>query len=192
MAADPQWLRSTLCEDLADMDRAAGRVPDTRAIEAVVDEDIRLWAAQSREAKPVTAKPQKQADDRQHEAAKRIANEREVEFRHNGPVQDEAPRKLCPCGGSACKHCKMRLRLAALMEPLPLKERKHLGPQMHHNCRYPAFAKEIIDVWSWMTFAKRAKVHRKKGELEAVVMRKLEDICDRSTAIIGLGPWWVK
>lgn len=75
------------------------------------------------------------------------------------------------------------------MEPLPLEERRHVGPEVWLNCRYPGWAREVIRTWQWMVFSPGAMLLREKKELERVVVRKLEDIADRSTAVIGLGGW---
>lgn len=181
------WLRTTLCEDLADLERRRGRVPDTKAIERVIDEDIRRWSAENRERKfQYAPKVEKKPLDEQHDAAKRAAREKGLEFKAKA-AQDEIVNRTCQCGG-ICRHCKLRARLLVLLESLPMQERTPKAPAWQ-NCRRPEWARQVIGVWSWMTFHPNAKLLKKKGELERVVVRKLEDIADRSNAIIGLGQW---
>lgn len=192
MAADPQWLRTSLCEDLAAMDHARGRIPDVATIERIVDKDIEVWQAHERERKYVYAQAgEKRAEHGRHGIAKQKAKERDMRLDAKRHVKDEPRRVGCACGGSTCRACKLRLRIAALMAPVPLKDRVAVKYGEHYaNCMYPAYAKEILSVWEWMKLAPRAQRLREKGELEAVVQRKLEDIADRSaTAVIGMGPW---
>lgn len=182
-----QWLRSTLCEDLADLSRANGQVPDTRAIEAKVDEDIRRWSRQQSEQKPRWSSPvDKKPDDERHQAAKHLAQERDFDLKVSKAEDDVLPG-ACPCGG-VCHMCRLRQRLLVLMEPVPLAERIP-KVEMWKNAKRPAWAKEVLDAWAWMKFSKRARALKGKGELERVMLRKLEDIADRSTAIPGLGGW---
>ena len=185
MAADPQWLRSTLCEDLADFERKQGRLPDTRVIESVVNEDIRRWQADIREAKHVYKS--KRATDNTHDPARRVAEKKGVTFSHSAKVEDELIKPTCQCGG-ICRACKLRARMLQLIEPLPWQERKPKTP-MSEQCKYPKFASEVFALWAWMLMARNAKVARKKGELERIVYRRMTDIADRSNSIIGLGEW---
>jgi hypothetical protein len=119
VAADPQWLRSSLAEDLAAFDRAHGRIPHTRSIERVVDEDIRRWQAVERERKatPPPAAPVKVEGDKRHDVAKRTAEGKQGEhvgrmrFDARDAIADEQ-RAPCACGGAACRRCKLRLRTA--------------------------------------------------------------------------------
>jgi len=187
LTASPSWLRTTLCEDLAEVQRRQGMVPDTVLIEKAVDEDIRRWSAENRERKfQYTPKIEKKADDERHEAAKRVAQDKDLSF-SSKPVTDDVLTAHCPCGG-VCKNCKLRARLLQLMEPLPVAERTP-KVEVWKNAKRPAWCREVLNVWTWMTFSKRAKVLKKKGELERVVLRKLEDIANRSNSILGLGEW---
>jgi hypothetical protein len=200
VAADPQWLRSSLAEDLAAFDRAHGRIPHTRSIERVVDEDIRRWQAVERERKatPPPAAPVKVEGDKRHDVAKRTAEGKQGEhvgrmrFDARDAIADEQ-RAPCACGGAACRRCKLRLRIAALMEPAPLTEHQRVpASESWKNAKHPSYAREVYRVWEWMTFNPRARRLREARpvELEREVTRKLEDIADRSsTAVIGLGPW---
>lgn len=186
------------------MDRARGRIPDTRAIEHCVDHDIQQWAAMNREAQPVIPKAREErAMDACMGVAEAVAARRESQCiktsnlrpKMGGLVADEIQELPCPCGGQ-CKACKMRARLLAVMEPLPLKERMHVGPEVWLNCKYPELAKECVRTWQAIQRSpglspKRQRFMSEK-DLNAWAQRKLEDICDRSNAIPGLGPWWVR
>ena len=206
MATDANWLRTSLCEDLAEIDRKAGRLPNVAAIEATIDHDIQQWAAMNREAKPAPPAPEG-PPERDPEAclgpAQAVADRRSsknqhtkgLRAAHGGFVPDEIQEPPCQCGG-ICKQCKMRARLLAIMEPLPLKERMHVGPLVWLNCRYPKFAEECIRVWQAIQRAPGLSPKRQRymsdEDLNAWAQRKLEDICDRSNTLPGLGSWWVK
>jgi len=204
MTADPQWLRSSLVEDLAGMVKASGEQVNMRAIEASVDEDIREWAAREREhpPRPVSdAAPPPRDTDACLDVAQQRANQREAKCTKtsqlrancNGVVEDDIQEHECQCGGE-CKFCCMRQRILALMEPLPVKERWHVGPELWLNCKYPAFAKEIIRNGQARLRAPGLSPMRQRGQsdkdMNAETIRRLEDICDRSNSVPGLGRWW--
>jgi len=187
----PQWVRETLCEDLADIDRASGRLPDTRAIERVVEADITRAQASWREAKP-KLEPRK-AEDNTHDAAKRAAASHGHEFAAKKAPDEPIRQHACKCGGGRCRHCKMFIRVAALLEQVPRAEQVAKA-EPWKNARHPAFARELIHLFMLPKMSRRAIdiKARDPKQWDRIVRRKIEDICDRSNAIVGLGPWYTK
>lgn len=180
------WLREALCEDYAEVDRQRGRLPNTKTIEWLADRDIENWQANEREKKHVWDRAPDRSDEDRHQAAKEIAKKGGAKLRVTDNIGDSPITKECPCG-NVCKYCKMRARMLQLIEPLPPGERKK-DREAHLNCKYPGFAKEILDLWNWSKFSRRGQSMDPKDR-DKELLRKLENICDRSRSVIGLGDW---
>lgn len=189
MPADPQWVRETLCEDLADLARQRGKLPDTRAIEETIDEDIRLFQAENRERKVGAPLPTAQERDpeERHSIAKSKAEDANARLGVTDNVGDEVLPAGCECGGH-CRLCKMRARMLQLIEPVPMAERK-LKVEWWLNCRYPKYAKEVIEAYGRYKFSGQAIRGENKKQRNLAMVRRLEDICTRSNSLIGLGEW---
>jgi len=201
--AKPTWVRETLCEDLADIDRAAGRVPDTRAIERIVDNDLATYEAQLREQKAPTKYDTdgtlKTAEGYDYnDPAPDMARAAGASFyRADGEATERKVRQaptfsgnFCACNAAGtCKQCKLIARITLCLShrggrPRDTVERDGV------EFTAPALAKDVLrQYWAHKMGALQ---YRGKGSVDRdrIYARALEDIADRSTAVFG--PWWVK
>jgi hypothetical protein len=187
-------VRESLAEDLADIERGQGKIPDTRTIEAIVDEDIRHHDAMEREQKWQPPLPKKKnapdtplskagpAEGRWATKDEARAANKEAEVR---PYRDDFAEgtdptpKACTCG--VCRICKMRMRLAYLVQP------GDAGRPM-----FPVWFRRVNDeLFSWKLGVGPYR-ELKVSEGKPMLQRRLEQICDESNSLIGLGGWWVK
>lgn len=198
--ADPQWVRETLVEDLADLQRAEGKIPETRKLEQIIDEDIRYTEALDREAKfrpgKSLTKVQAEAEADKGESVEKAehAKGRWATPEESRAADKEATKRVyrsdfkegtdpipTPCKCGKCRVCCMRLRLSFLSMP------DDTGEPI-----YPKYFRRINDeLWSWKLgtgpyFRQPVSTGRR------VLQRRLEQICDESNGIPGLGYWWVK
>lgn len=212
----PQWVRETLCEDLAEMDRSAGRIPDTRTIEQVVDGDIRSFEGQERDKKKVDNKARKAAEMAAKEEERRAlaAENRAMGLTNDGldkndPAGDLAKkmgyklirvpvapqpkvsrRATCECGGWKCKTCKLYARIQELLKPeaasRPREQKYHYKVPGGHGMTY---ARMILD--ESLRRGQMRGEYRGQDALvcDAILRRRIEDIADRSNAHPGLGNW---
>lgn len=205
----PQWVRETLVEDLADIDRGRGRLPDSRALESIVDEELRQYEALKREAKPKSRikRPPEAGLDKQ-DPAKDLAERKGWQLRRD--YEPPKPQTVahspnrCACGGGRCKYCKMWVRISTLLQMHP-DYRRRVKQKLEAGLRegrpkaaslswdlflFPRFAQMIMEAHS--TRQRKLGEYEGKGpkECDRILRRKLEDIADKSTSV--LGPWWVK
>lgn len=188
--ADPLWVRETLCEDLASVDRQSGRLPDTRAIEHVVSGDIHAFQAQQREAKPARARePQKPKQN-----AKQVAKELGYELYKKPIPKKEQKTPRCVCLGGRCKRCKLFIRIDQLMklEPGLSGAALRVMPFKYKDSKGLEFGRELVEI----TY----RCNQKRGEFKGLnavdanrlLLRRLEDVADKSNGVPGLGAWWTK
>ena len=177
----PEWVRTTLSEDLADAQRERGIQPETRKIDAVVAEDLRFFEAKKREGE-IKPPPGDEAKDRLREQiasrnVKRKVGDNTTYFHR--PIAADDPELNTPTRPSdpTTRVAKMQLRLHALCQRDP-----ELGHYM-----YPAWAREIADEVYSHKLGVGPYRHVAQWEHAPMLQRRLENICDRSNAIIGLG-----
>ena len=215
---DPLWVRETLCEDLAEIDRKCGRLPDTETIEQVVAEDIRIFQASERLAKPFDNKARK-AKETAAKAEERKALEAENRAKgltNDGldkgrpafdlaeklgyklikkPVPQTGPlnlshRVMCECGGDRCKDCKLYARVQELCRPEHGSKPRDLRFEYKDGAGVP-YAHLIVNE----AYRRGRMQDEYKGKspkvCDAILRRRLEDIADKSNAHPGLGNWWV-
>jgi hypothetical protein len=178
----PQWVRETLCEDVAIAQRNRGQVPDTRAIESQVAEDIRTWAAHEREAKRAPRKKAPKLDKKN--PAESLARDLGYELIKK-PVGSPVPkRKRCMCNHASCKSCKLWSRIRTLLQLRPGYQARQM------DFMFPAYAREIVQASRDCERRQRKFAGLNATDANRALLRAMQDIADRSTAV--LGNWWVK
>lgn len=215
---DPLWVRRTLCEDLAEIDRKSGRLPDTETIEQVVAEDIRLFQASERIAKPVDNKARKAKEMAYKHEERRAAEaeNRAMGLTNDGldkgrpahdlaaklgyrliskPVPQTQPgqvsrRVTCDCGGWRCKDCKLYARIQELCKPEHGSAPRDLRFE-YKDGNGNAYAHAVVNE-AYRRGRGQAEYKGKPDKVcDAILRRKLEDIADLSNAHPGLGNWYV-
>jgi len=174
----PTELREGLCEDLADLQRDAGKLPDNREIEKQVDQDIAYWAARRREAKPV--KKEKVILDPNGNPAKKIAQEKglRMDVRPYDDTDDVRLNTFLANLDPISRLYRIRMRLELLCS-------KRNGEFV-----YPKFANEFIREYFNLKMYRREYKNLSEVDRSRRFWTKVQDLCDRSTLeIIGLGPW---
>lgn len=176
---DPLTLKHELVADWAEGERRYGFSPDVNKIEKTVSLDLSRWE-QERKAQVARArtkaKEQKDVGDRLDKTTDGTTWKKTLRQQR---TPDGLPTYKCLCG--ECKYCKMTRRLAWLMMA-----------DVDGKPRYPAFWRELNHHnWSWKLGVGEYR-RLSKADGARMLIRKLEDLCDRSNALPGLGNWWVK
>lgn len=190
----PQWVRETLCEDLADLARKAGKMPDSRRIEKIVDEDLRVFQAEERRKgtqnqKHVMPSSINVAPATTRDGLDKIDPAADLADRHGfllkrglAPTMDERAPGRCLCG--VCKVCKLSDRIATLVQIRPGTK------PAQRDFMFRKYAEDVLyHWWHWRKFTgPYAQLEAK--DTNRAFWRAMENIADRSTA--ELGNWWVK
>lgn len=191
----PQWVRETLCEDLADVDRKRGRLPDSAAIERAVSGDIQAFQAQEREAKPQRrpgnskGKLTRDGLDKAR-PAQDLAAKLGYELYKRKPKR-ERPRQLtCICNGGRCKRCRLFIRINELVGLRP----HTIGHKQTRKLdyKYPRFAPLIIEETTLCNMGLRQYQGITAQQRNRMLLRAMESFADQSNGIPGLGAWWIK
>lgn len=165
-------MKDTLAEDRADLDRAAGLLPDSRAIERETSDDLARYDARKRAG---VIRKSKELAQRQRQAVRNIGER----WRFGAKlVRDRNAIQRCPAE-CACVNCKLRDRIRALIQLYP-------GTAFRKSdFMFPRFARDIAQEF---TDVKRARGRYRDvlaHERDRVLKRALEDIADRSTGALG-------
>ncbi len=181
----PQWVRTTLCEDLAIQERNQGRIPDGRAIEQHVDAEIEIFQKAERKKEeshthhyPAKKQPKLNKDDPAADLAKQLGYKL-IRQPASKPKQSLA----CTCG--VCKVCAMMVRVRTLVATKPGTKGRAF------DFIFPRFGTAIMNEFSDMPRGRGRYKGLSVANTHKAYFRALEDICDRSNSAIGLGGWWV-
>ncbi|HET6612143.1 MAG TPA: hypothetical protein VFG83_09150 [Kofleriaceae bacterium] len=154
--------------------RDLGIIPDMRAIEDDIGESMHRVIARERESVDFYITPRAPVKlGRAEKLAEKKGYRLVRKCDDNGPRRAPRNPALCICG--ICKACKLEMRLKALMQWNP-RERAFM---------FPAFAAEIVNLGYDAANGRkqfRGLVHRDR---ERALNRGMQDIADRSTAIMG-------
>lgn len=194
----PTDVRDALVQDYAESCRKAGADVSIGDVERIAQEDLRVYEAVERERKDAPqAKAAPVADERVDTAALK-ARELGMELVRTpidkavdrfDPVLDADPRKL------GQKFPAMMGRIKRIFEARGDTRQATLAKSLEEVAA-PKLAREFM---SLLVFWKAPYLKMKANpfyEVEAprdrarILLRKIEDICDRSTG--AMGPWWVK
>lgn len=147
-------------------------------------------------AKPGTApakKPQRKPVD--YDAARAVAQQRGQQLR-TGPMGAEDRPLVMPTGTEALRLFAMDRRIRILCKPVPGYRYKtdaqgQVDEPLGNACEYPAFA-NLLFMHS-MGFARGIMSYKGLNyeDRKRKYNRAVQDICDRSDAVVGF-PWWVK
>lgn len=168
-----RWAKGVLCDELAEWDRACGRLPDARAIEDAVNRDLAEAIAREREAKPLAAPAQATEDKRR---GRQIV---EAEASKRGyQVLDQAPRRKARRQRVLRKTPRviaLELRIRALLTfDVRTREFAHPGP-----------AREIIQHQVGATQGRGEYAMLTRHKRNRLLTRRLEDIADRTNLLFG-------
>jgi len=189
----PQWVRETLCEDLANLARSHGDMPKTRVIEKIVDEDLRIFQQEERRKgtdhikheMPVNVGPKATTADGLDKAdpAGDLADRFGFMLkRGTAPQFDPRAPDRCLCG--QCRVCKLSDRVATLCQLRPGTK------PADRDFLFKVYAEDIIyHWWHWRRFS-GPYAQLTAQDTNRAFWRAMENIADKTTGI--LGNWWVK
>jgi hypothetical protein len=202
----PMWVKETLVEDTILGARKRGVDMNPGDVQRIIESDLRLVDAMERDEKPRQKAPESKSvkdrtgtKERPLDPAGDVTRElsevrgQKVKMR-NRPITNKSPahkRTRCLCG--QCRACKMTHRMGILMQRYPSTViATPDGCLNWHAFMFPGYAREC---WALMENYKQSAGPfrgKKRTERDSMVVRLMEDICDRSNVLLGLGNWWVK
>lgn len=165
------WVADTLKEDLADGIRDAGRLPDSRAIEVAIDEDLRAHEARLREAKPRMLS-RRDGIDPAEALAEKLGWKfmRGMQIATRKAIQEAA---MTPWQRAVINRC----RVLIAVEPGSTWEDQEFV--------YPQFARGLVQ--EFLDSKSRSKGYKGMSDADAQskLSRFMEDMADRSVATLG-------
>lgn len=171
-----QWVKQTLAEDDAALERAAGRLPDSRAIEDRVSAQLRGFDARAPERDRRAAyKSAQQLTQRQRTAWNNIG----TRYRLGKGIQLKKAKISRHPAECTCADCKLRDRIRHLIELYP-------GTVFRQSdFMFPRWAKLIAQEFTDHKRSKGKYAGYPQAECELILKRALEDIADKSTGVLG-------
>lgn len=190
----PQEVREGMVADYADNVRKAGGTVDLADIERVVAADLQVYEAVESARKAAPA-PKPKIDEREDTAAI-VARSKGMELYRRpigadvaDPLLDKDPRKV------SAKFPAMMARIKRIIAPRG-NVRQRTFTKSLEEMTAPKLAREFLNLF--ICYQQPSIPVRGNPFLEManprdrarMFLRKVEDICDRSTG--SMGPWWVK
>ncbi len=193
----PQQLREGMVEDYAANARRAGGDVLMSDVERIVQADLQIYDAFERERRAAPP-PSRAVPDEREDVAARVARERGMTMVRTSQdrwqdssdaVLDRDPRQV------SAKFPAMMARIKRIVAPRGDVSQRSLTKTLE-ELTSPKLAREFLNLF----LCYRSPTMRVRGnpflEVDSardrarIFLRKVEDICDRSTG--SMGPWWVK
>ena len=192
-----QWVRDTLVEDRKKQLSELGVDASSTAVEEQVKRDLVITDNLNERVKPRATPPLPPPPA--GNPAKGMAQESGAEF-YQAPIDKcpNAKQMQCPvCKGHGtmfnCKFCALQVRMALLTARGDQKSKNVGGDRLQHiDYIYPKFALEILWLHVHHQLGSGAFRDIPREHSHGMLLRKMEDICDRSNSIPGLPNWWIK
>lgn len=193
--ASPLELRDATVRDYTRAARRIGLEPDVEAIARLAQADLTLVDAYEREVKrsPAPAAPRQRARPRQS-ALEKAQQEQGVKVVQDHATRDRPHVLYAKAHMVSQRWSHATARIARILQGVTASSDISQSLQ---DAVAPKLAKEFAELYIHFQLRGRQSKHNPFRGLSArdaarMFVRKVEDICDRSTGIPGLGPWWVK
>lgn len=200
---DPHWVRDTLIEDLKFFSERAGVEPDLPSIERDVQKDLAEFQAREREKSlpkiPGLDAPGGHKEETDLGVYRRELQAQEDDTGHGVERWTTGLTKSAALARRIQELCRLhpdyRAKIAERRkQTFENYARGKVGKaQFTAECfLYPAPASEIMSAHLQCKYGKGEFKFLSEVDRDRLLQRKLEDVADRSTAIPGLGAWWVR
>ena len=208
---DPLVLRDKTMESYAHNVRRQGVEPDMEYIRALAEADLGMVENYDRsiagkvqpkaEAAP-TPTERKRDDDPVSTYAKENNLRIHVRDAPDGVTCDSALKM--PYSAAADRWTHAQGRIMQILEPqgvidssMEMKDVPTRLEAMWKNAKVPQLARMVLEIFSWANMS--GKKHRLNPfyglgprDMQRKYVRMIEDVCDASTGIPTLGPWYIK
>ena len=168
--------------------RRLGASPSFETAQKVAAADLEHVERYAPPAPDVSRKPKERTESPAADIATDMGGRferREIDIKEKEHVPLLDPNKLKATAG--LKAAAMVARYKELLARAPASQARNTD---RANFLFPAFAKDLLAIHSDHLHGRRDFRGLKPRDKRRVWIRKVEDICDRSTGI--LGPWWVR
>jgi len=179
------WVKDTLVEDYVATARRNGSSASSAAIERLAAHDLTIHEAVQREQR---RQPQRtRAPKPKGPAVKNVDGGVLWKSAQARPAGGDRRRVAAVMGQRPAneKQAAAIARLGAILQP-----RSWFRPSKEFDYRMPQLAKDFVQVVRQLESATGDFEGKSARDCRRVFWRKVEDICDKSTGV--LGPWWVK
>jgi hypothetical protein len=189
---DPQAIKELAVRELAAKVRRAGGAVDMRVIEAMAHEELRLVDAYRREIRKaaVSRQPKQRRVDPIAEASRKL----NVRVAKGAGVRVAPLITRTPAHEVSERWAHAVARIHRILENSGETKVADVDRALQGTA-VPKLAREFLEVWWHYQIRHRISKHNPFAGLDEkdsarLFMRRVEDICDRSTGV--LGSWWVR